>query len=238
MRDEGYRTVKLKVGGRTVAGDLRLVRELGEMLGDSISLRLDANRAWGYEEAAEFVRAAPRFEYVEEPLSDPARLPHLAGEFSVPVALDESLVGMEPEELGEHRYARAVVLKPTLLGGISRTLRTAERALRLGMKPVISSAYESGVGTAALVALAAGIGEHPVAAGLDTIAPGERRSPGAARPACTERRCQTNGERLAQGRRSQPKEALAVGDDRVCCPACSEIPLQYLTDFPGGILFV
>ena len=168
MRDEGYRTVKLKVGVRTVAGDLRLVRELGEMLGDSISLRLDANRAWGYEEAAEFVRAAPRFEYVEEPLSDPARLPHLAGEFSVPVALDESLVGMEPEELGEHRYARAVVLKPTLLGGISRTLRTAERALHLGMKPVISSAYESGVGTAALVALAAGIGEHPVAAGLDT----------------------------------------------------------------------
>ena len=168
MRDEGYRTVKLKVGVRTVAGDLRLVRELGEMLGDSISLRIDANRAWGYEEAAEFVHAASRFEYIEEPVADPARMPDLARQFGVPVALDESLVGMEPEELGEHRYARAVILKPTLLGGISRTLRTAVRALHLGMKPVISSAYESGVGTAALVALAAGIGEHPVAAGLDT----------------------------------------------------------------------
>jgi O-succinylbenzoate synthase len=61
-----------------------------------------------------------------------------------------------------------VVLKPTLLGGISNTLRMAERALGLGMTSVISSAYESGVGTAALVALAAGIGEHPVPAGLDT----------------------------------------------------------------------
>jgi O-succinylbenzoate synthase len=44
----------------------------------------------------------------------------------------------------------------------------AGRALRLGMTPVVSSAYESGVGTAALVALAAGIGDHPVPAGLDT----------------------------------------------------------------------
>jgi O-succinylbenzoate synthase len=44
----------------------------------------------------------------------------------------------------------------------------AEQALRLGMTPVVSAAYESGVGTAALVALAAGVGEHPVPAGLDT----------------------------------------------------------------------
>ena len=168
MRDAGYESIKLKVGARHVDEDLRLVRELGEELGNNISLRFDANRAWSYEEAAEFVRDVPRLEYVEEPLADPKRLPELVREFGVPVALDESLVGMEPDELEEHRYARAVVLKPALLGGISRTLRMAEQALRLGMTPVVSSAYESGVGTAALVALAAGIGEHTVPAGLDT----------------------------------------------------------------------
>jgi len=170
MREEGYPSVKLKVGTRAVAEDTALVRALGEELGPNISLRLDANRAWGYEEAAEFVRGAAgvRFEYIEEPLADPTRLPGFSREFGVPVALDESLVGLEPEALEEHRYARAFVLKPTLLGGISRTLWTAERALRLGVTPVVSSAYESGVGTAALVALAAGIGEHPVPAGLDT----------------------------------------------------------------------
>ena len=95
-------------------------------------------------------------------------MPDLVRHFGVPVALDESLVGMEPDGLGDHRYARAVVLKPTLLGGISRTLLMAERALRLGMTPVVSSAYESGIGTAALVALAAIIGVRPVPAGLDT----------------------------------------------------------------------
>ena len=168
MSDAGYRSIKLKVGARTVAEDVALVRALGEELGEGISLRLDANRAWGYEEAAEFVRgtAAVRFEYIEEPLADPALLPGLVREFGVPVALDESLVEMEPEKV-EETFAVAFVLKPTLLGGISRTLRVAGRALRLGVTPVISSSYESGVGTAALVALAAGIGGRPVPAGLD-----------------------------------------------------------------------
>jgi O-succinylbenzoate synthase len=168
MREAGYPSVKLKVGARTVAEDAALARALGEELGKDVSLRLDANRAWGYEEAAEFVHGAARFEYVEEPLAEPARLPEFVGEFSVPVALDESLVEMGPEELEKNSYARAVVLKPTLLAGISRTLRVAERALRLGVTPVVSSAYESGVGTAALVALAAGVAERPVPAGLDT----------------------------------------------------------------------
>jgi len=168
MKNAGYEAVKLKVGARTVAEDARLVRELAEEPGNTISLRLDANRAWGYEQAAEFLRGAPRFEYLEEPLADPALLPQLVREFGAPVALDESLVGLDPEVLEEHRYARAVVLKPTLLGGISNTLHMAERVLRFGITPVVSSAYESGVGTAALIALAAGIGERQVPAGLDT----------------------------------------------------------------------
>jgi O-succinylbenzoate synthase len=168
MKDAGYEAVKLKVGARAVAEDVRLVHKLVEEVGNTISLRLDANRAWGYEQAAEFLRGAPSFEYIEEPLADPAHLPKLVREFGVPVALDESLVGMDPEVLEEHRYARAVVLKPTLLGGISNTLRMAERTLRLGMTPIVSSAYESGVGTAALIAMAASIGDHPVPAGLNT----------------------------------------------------------------------
>jgi O-succinylbenzoate synthase len=70
--------------------------------------------------------------------------------------------------LEDHGYARAVVLKPTLLGGISPTLRLVNRAKELGITPVISSAYETGVGTLALVALAAGVGDKDVPAGLDT----------------------------------------------------------------------
>lgn len=170
MRRAGYEAVKLKVGGRAVAEDVGLVRAVGGALGENVSLRLDANRAWSMDEAREFARGIEglRVEYVEEPLADPAGLGEFAREEGVPVALDESLVGMAPEVLAEHGYAAAVVIKPSLLGGLSRALRLAERAVGLGMRPVVSSAYETGVGTAALVALAAGIGEEPVPAGLDT----------------------------------------------------------------------
>ncbi len=169
-RVAGYETVKLKVGGRAVEEDVELVRALHKIVGDDASVRLDANRAWSFDEAATFARrtANVRFEYVEEPLADPSRLSSLARDYGVPVALDESLVGMQPRALEEHGYARAVVLKPTLLGGISPTLRLANRAKQLGITPVISSAYETGVGMLALVALAAGVGDKEVSAGLDT----------------------------------------------------------------------
>ena len=147
-----------------------MVRELAGILSESINLRLDANRAWTFEEALEFVRATEgvRYEYVEEPLADPTRLSSLVDETGVPVALDESLVGMDPETLGEHCYARAVVLKPTLLGGMRHILRLAERAQDLSITPVVSSAFETGVGTLGLVALAACVGGGEVPAGLDT----------------------------------------------------------------------
>jgi o-succinylbenzoate synthase len=167
-RLSGYEAVKLKVGSRGVEEDVELVRAVREALGDAVELRLDANRAWSVADAEEFARATAGLdlEYVEEPLADPAWLPSFVRDHRLPVALDESLVLLEPEDLEEHGYARAVVLKPTLLGGISRTLRFARIASRHGLRSVISSAYETGVGTSALVALAAGLGEAP--AGLDT----------------------------------------------------------------------
>ena len=166
----GYEAVKLKVGGRPVEEDVELVRAVREELGDAVALRLDANRAWSLEEAARFAGGTSglRLEYVEEPLADPTLLAAFVRDHGVAVALDESLVGMEPESLADHPYARAVVLKPTLLGGISRTLRFAGLASRLGAKPIVSSAYETGVGTIALAALAAGVGGEEVPAGLDT----------------------------------------------------------------------
>jgi O-succinylbenzoate synthase len=168
MAGEGYRAVKLKVGRRSVSEDAEVVRRVGKVLGGKVSLRLDANRAWGFDEALEFARgvSGTQVEYVEEPLAAPARLAELARGWGLAVALDESLIGMRPEDLGLHAYARGVVLKPTLLGGVLRVLGLATAAKTLGMVPVLSSSYEAGVGIGALVALAAVVGEEP--AGLDT----------------------------------------------------------------------
>ena len=146
------------------------MRTLSRELDGAVTLRLDANRAWSLQEAERFAYGAAGlpYSYVEEPLAEPAQLPSFVRTCGVPVALDESLSGVEPGRLEEHRHARAVVLKPALLGGISRTLRFARRASDLGVEPVTSSAYETGVGIAALVSLAAAVGDEEVPAGLDT----------------------------------------------------------------------
>lgn len=165
LRESGYEAVKLKVGRGSVADDAALVGEVLSVLGGEVSLRLDANRAWSFEEAEDFARrvGVEGVEYVEEPLEEPERLRELSGRSGLPVALDESLAEMDEEGAEAHDYARAFVIKPTLLGP-SRTLALAASARGLGAEAVISSSYESGVGMLGLLRLAA---PHGVA-GLDT----------------------------------------------------------------------
>ena len=166
----GYGVIKLKVGRRPVARDVERVLRVRARLGPDVSLRLDANRAWDPPTARAFADGVcgARVVYVEEPLVDPAGLGDLAARTGLPVALDETMPGLDPKALSEHRYARAVVLKPTLCGGLTKTLRLAAAATALGMTPVLSSAFESGVGTLGVAALAACAGSEETAAGLDT----------------------------------------------------------------------
>ena len=170
LREAGFRAVKLKVGRRAVEEEVDLVRALSRVLGPDVRLRVDANRAWSLDEATAFVRGVTgvAIEYIEEPLADPSLLPDLVAQYEVPVALDESLMDVTVEGLGRHTYARAVILKPTLLGGLVPTLRMAERAMALGMTPVLSASFETGIGLQGLVALAAGLGPHDIPVGLDT----------------------------------------------------------------------
>lgn len=168
LRAEGYRAVKLKVGRRPVHEEADRVRRVAEALGPDVALRLDANRAWTLDEALAFAEASGEvsLQYVEEPLAEPRDLPALAVQSGLPIALDESLLPMGEGDLAGHTYARAVILKPTLLGGLARSLHLGRTAHRLGMIPVVSAAFESGVGLRGLVALAAALPDAPV--GLDT----------------------------------------------------------------------
>ena len=170
MRAQGYPAVKLKVGRQSVEEDVALTRAVRGALGPDVGLRLDANRAWTLSQATAFADGISgcRLEYIEEPLADATQMPALVAASGLPVALDESLVGLPAERLVEHIYAQAVVLKPTLVGGLAHALKMAQQAHALGMKPVISSAFESGVGLLALLALASATGEGRVPAGLDT----------------------------------------------------------------------
>ena len=156
------RAVKLKV--RDPDRDVELVHRLREALGSDVSLRLDANRAWSYDQAESFMQNVrdSRIEYIEEPLTTPDRLEELFEKTRVPYALDETL-GEEDVPTKDFPSAAALIVKPTIVGGLERI-----QQLVATKKPLVFSAsYESGVGIA-LIARLTKMFSADVPVGLDT----------------------------------------------------------------------
>ncbi|MFM8365817.1 MAG: enolase C-terminal domain-like protein [Verrucomicrobiota bacterium] len=131
--------------------------------------RLDSNRAWSLGETLQLAEEVSGFpiEYFEEPIADPLEIPELIDESEIPVALDETLREISPDDLADFEGAAALVLKPTLFGGFEICRKFAEAGSALGMSSVVSAAFESGVGIHALGRFAASL-EKISAAGLDT----------------------------------------------------------------------
>jgi O-succinylbenzoate synthase len=163
----GYKAVKVKVGRRSVEEDLALVRDLSKRLGPEIDLRLDANRAWTFTEAQDFAEGLLDMPvaYLEEPLKEMRDAPLLADITGLRIALDESLSQIDPERLRAYHYAKAIVLKPMLIGW-KRSQEFAAAAEALGMDVTVSAAFETGIGLRHLATLAPTLSDSP--AGLDT----------------------------------------------------------------------
>lgn len=169
LRELGYTCLKLKVGHQDIDQEIALVHALRAVAGSEVSLRLDANRAWSTEQAIAFMDGIRDLgvEYVEEPLENPKGLQALASRCSVPIALDETVSEIASEDLESCGWAHAIVLKPMLLGGITAVRRLATRALDIGVNPVISASFETGIGLLGLVMLSAACSVD-IPAGLDT----------------------------------------------------------------------
>ena len=176
MKSQGRKVFKLKVGDRNVALDVKKVEALRQIIGPQGTIRLDANRAWSFEEALLFAQLAgnSQIEFIEEPVNDPARINEFFQAAHMPAALDESLGMMRcgvsapgrcTPTLTAQEAVAAYIIKPMVLGGIVITLDWIEEAERLGKQAIISSAFESPVGLNILRALAALTGRSP---GLDT----------------------------------------------------------------------
>jgi O-succinylbenzoate synthase len=168
LQDAGYQALKVKVGRAPVEDDIVRVRAIREALDSSVALRLDANRNWSWDQAVTFAEALSdrALDYVEEPLAAPENLGELTDQTGFPVALDESTRETAPSVLRDLPEVSAVVLKPTLLGGVRCTQDWFDAARTTPTTPVLSTSYESGVGLRMLAALAATGPETPV--GLST----------------------------------------------------------------------
>ncbi|MCY3595071.1 MAG: o-succinylbenzoate synthase [Bacteroidetes bacterium] len=161
----GYQAVKVKVGRRALDEDLEFLHSVCSENPD-IDVRVDANQSWSLKIGQAFLDATRHLalDYIEEPLKDPTDLAAFARASHVPLALDETL--REPEAERYCKFADVYVLKPTLSGGMTGTIKRIKQAQANNIRCIISSSYESGIGMLGLVELA---GIVPgVAHGLDT----------------------------------------------------------------------
>ncbi|MGI9602808.1 MAG: o-succinylbenzoate synthase [Acidimicrobiales bacterium] len=169
---EGFTTLKLKVGHRRLDDDISLVRALRSELGDDVTIRLDANRAWTVDEAHHGLASmrSLSLEYVEEPTRDLSAWPELAT-LGVPLAVDESMSDPGPDQamgLMREGHVGALVTKIPLLFGVRPALAAAGVASARGVRVTTTSFIDTAVGVAAAVHLAAALGPGQPAAGLAT----------------------------------------------------------------------
>jgi O-succinylbenzoate synthase len=166
----GCRTFKIKVGDPDSEARVEAVRSaLPEA-----RIRLDAQGAWDEETALIRLAELARFQldYVEDPVADMDGLARLRRRSPVPIAAESCVRDLDDvKRLRRLDAADALVIKPQRLGGIRASLEAAEVA---GIPVVPSSALETSVGLAAVLAVAAALPELPYAAGLGTASLLER----------------------------------------------------------------
>jgi len=163
-RARGVRSFKFKIGRPgALDRELSAVRQLRAELGSLVRLRLDANQSLTVAEAKQYLPGflACQLEFIEEP-SAPLDLCQL-DELELPYALDESLAGGARPRPGD----RAVILKPTLLGGVSGCFPIIRAAHAVGADVILSHAFEGPLGLALSACLALSVGSETRAHGLD-----------------------------------------------------------------------
>lgn len=156
----GFACLKLKTGREESGSLLERVRAVRAAIGPAVRLRLDANGSWDYASASALLPdlAAFDIEYVEQPLprDDLDGHARLRRHTDVPIALDEAIDSESAARAAiAARAADVLVLKPARVGGPAVVRSIAAMAAAAGMPVVLSTFFETGVGSAAAIRAAA-----------------------------------------------------------------------------------
>jgi len=159
--DDGFGTLKLKVGTNAVEEEVERVRAVRDAVGEAVAIRVDANGAWTVETAQRALTAfaALEVEYVEQPLAATELAAHAELRGQVDIAVDESLAIYGIDDVLAAEAADVVVLKPMVLGGPDRAVEAARAAREAGVEPVVSTTVDAVVARTAAVHVAATVPE-------------------------------------------------------------------------------
>ena len=135
----GFRAVKLKTGGGTVADEARRVRAVREAVGPNTALMLDMNAPYDLAECIDFARAVEPLDifWLEEPLRwylQPPDFVRLAAATRIPLAHGErELTRFTVRDFIASGAIRYVQFDATRYGGFTEALRVAALAEQHGV---------------------------------------------------------------------------------------------------------
>ena len=168
--EQGFRCVKLKVGAIDFEQELDLVKHIRKRFSHhEVELRLDANGGFsnddsqqdgGHGTEAALYKLELLSQYAIHSIEQPIRqgqwayMAELCRESSLPIALDEELIGVNDVEMKSHLLnvikPAYIVLKPSLHGGMRGCREWIEAARQHGIGSWMTSALESNVGLNAI----------------------------------------------------------------------------------------
>ena len=150
----GFTCLKLKVGALPFTRELERLCEAHAAFPQA-EIRVDANGAFSPQDALHKLEAlaAAGVGSIEQPIR-PGQWQHMAElcrQTPLPIALDEELISSTaPEQLLDSIRPQAIVLKPSLHGGLLAAEKLAQLAEQRGLAWWVNSALESHIGLTAL----------------------------------------------------------------------------------------
>ena len=172
----GVSCVKVKTG-LDPESDIARVRAVREVAGPNIPLTIDSNCGWTIQQAKYCLRqlADVNLLLAEQPIppGDPAAMGELRRDTRAPIMADESVFTLQDAWLLTlHRAADIFSVYPGKHGGIAATAEIIAVAKAAGLRCTIGSNLELGIGTAAMLHVAAAFPEVDTDAfPADTIGP-------------------------------------------------------------------
>jgi muconate cycloisomerase len=159
----GVSCIKVKVG-LDPETDVARVFAVREVAGPNVPVTIDANCGWTIQQARHCLRrlAGANLLLVEQPIpaGDPAALAELRRETPAPIMADESVFTLQDAwHLTTHRAADLFSVYPGKHGGIAATAEIIAVAKAAGLRCTIGSNLELGIGTAAMLHVAAAFPE-------------------------------------------------------------------------------
>lgn len=153
--DAGFNCIKIKVGAIDFEEELKLLHFLRqEFSSQEVVIRLDANGAFGPDEALEKLKQLSAFgiHSIEQPMRQGQfeKMALLCEKSPIPIALDEELIYVtgrpERELLLKTVKPQYIILKPSLVGGLKESEEWISLADENGIDWWVTSALESNIG--------------------------------------------------------------------------------------------